>query len=163
MALHRDLTGADLHEPKGVATAGLGTTYVANGAGSGSWTNVKINQVDSVGTTVISEFIDRITVTNINETKTNYFVMGKKGVMFELRAVVNGVATVDTTVTLRKNASTPILSFLIPANAPIGTVFAGQPSPSVPFDIGDTLSVETNGSGTAIAPLNSILRFAYQY
>lgn len=37
MPAHRNLTGADLHEPKGVATASAGTVYVANGSGSGSW------------------------------------------------------------------------------------------------------------------------------
>lgn len=37
---HSTLTGAELHEPKGVATAALGTVYVANGAGSGSWNSV---------------------------------------------------------------------------------------------------------------------------
>lgn len=34
---HASLTGADLHEPKGVASTTLGNVYVANGAGSGSW------------------------------------------------------------------------------------------------------------------------------
>lgn len=35
--LHSGLTGADLHEPKGVASATNGQVYVANGAGSGVW------------------------------------------------------------------------------------------------------------------------------
>lgn len=35
---HRTLTGAELHEPKGVAAAAAGQVYVANGAGSGTWT-----------------------------------------------------------------------------------------------------------------------------
>lgn len=34
---HSTLTGADLHEPKGAASAAAGTVYIANGAGSGSW------------------------------------------------------------------------------------------------------------------------------
>lgn len=37
---HKDLTGADLHEPKGAATAASGTVYVANGSGSGAWTTL---------------------------------------------------------------------------------------------------------------------------
>lgn len=37
---HSTLTGADLHEPKGVASAASGTVYIANGAGSGSWGTV---------------------------------------------------------------------------------------------------------------------------
>lgn len=37
---HSTLTGAELHEPKGVASAPAGTVYVANGSGSGSWADV---------------------------------------------------------------------------------------------------------------------------
>jgi hypothetical protein len=38
MALeHASLTGAQLHEPKGVETADAGTVYVADGGGSGAW------------------------------------------------------------------------------------------------------------------------------
>lgn len=40
MPAHKNLTGADLHEPKGVATAAAGTVYVANGSGSGSWQTI---------------------------------------------------------------------------------------------------------------------------
>ncbi len=40
MAAHSTLTGADLHEPKGVASATSGTVYSADGAGSGSWVAV---------------------------------------------------------------------------------------------------------------------------
>jgi microcystin-dependent protein len=38
MTVHKNLTGADLHEPKGADTAASGEVYVADGAGSGSWT-----------------------------------------------------------------------------------------------------------------------------
>lgn len=34
---HSSLTGAELHEPKGISGASSNETYVANGAGSGSW------------------------------------------------------------------------------------------------------------------------------
>lgn len=37
---HASLTGAELHEPKGIGSAALGTVYVANGAGSGSWNSI---------------------------------------------------------------------------------------------------------------------------
>lgn len=40
MARHKDLTGTDLHEPKGVAAASSGQVYVANGSGSGAWATV---------------------------------------------------------------------------------------------------------------------------
>lgn len=34
---HKNLTGTNLHEPKGVASATSGQVYIADGAGSGSW------------------------------------------------------------------------------------------------------------------------------
>ncbi|WBF78161.1 hypothetical protein MEP402_gp41 [Methylophilales phage MEP402] len=37
---HKLITGADLHEPKGVASASNKTVYVANGSGSGAWSTV---------------------------------------------------------------------------------------------------------------------------
>lgn len=37
---HSTLTGADLHESKGVAAAAANTVYVANGSGSGAWTPI---------------------------------------------------------------------------------------------------------------------------
>lgn len=36
---HKNLTGAQLHEPKGVAAAPNGSVYIANGSGSGVWTD----------------------------------------------------------------------------------------------------------------------------
>lgn len=45
MPLHRDLTGAELHEPKGVESALSGTVYVANGSGSGVWSNLGSDRV----------------------------------------------------------------------------------------------------------------------
>lgn len=36
---HSTLTGSDLHEPKGVASATSGQVYISNGSGSGVWTD----------------------------------------------------------------------------------------------------------------------------
>lgn len=37
---HSDIVSSETHEPKGAAAAQAGEVYVANGAGSGSWTDV---------------------------------------------------------------------------------------------------------------------------
>lgn len=37
---HASLTGAELHEPKGIESATVKEVYVADGAGSGSWTTL---------------------------------------------------------------------------------------------------------------------------
>lgn len=38
--VHASMTGAEVHEPKGIETAHIGDVYTANGSGSGSWSNV---------------------------------------------------------------------------------------------------------------------------
>ncbi len=45
MGLHKDLSEANLHEPKLVSTATAGQVYLANGAGSGTWTLVGGNKL----------------------------------------------------------------------------------------------------------------------
>lgn len=42
---HASLTGASLHEPKGVASAAANTVYVADGAGSGAWEDISTSSV----------------------------------------------------------------------------------------------------------------------
>lgn len=46
MPLHKDLVDSDLHEPKGASSASLGTVYVSNGTGSGTWTKVASSSID---------------------------------------------------------------------------------------------------------------------
>lgn len=46
MALHKNLTGSDLHEPKGQATAAANTVYVADGAGSGTHQKITTDSLD---------------------------------------------------------------------------------------------------------------------
>lgn len=47
MALHRDLSGADLHEPKGIEGAPNGTVYVSGGDGTGSWKGLSADRVST--------------------------------------------------------------------------------------------------------------------
>ena len=56
---HAAQTGADLHEPKGVATANANETYVANGSGSGAWSNLTASIEVSIdlGSTLTRSFV----------------------------------------------------------------------------------------------------------
>lgn len=43
---HSAIPDAQLHEPKGIVSAANKTTYVANGAGSGTWRKIKESDID---------------------------------------------------------------------------------------------------------------------
>jgi len=64
---HASLTGAELHEPKGVASAGADTVYRANGSGSGTWTKLDYKTVGA-GTTVAFSHASDATYTAITAT-----------------------------------------------------------------------------------------------
>ena len=56
-SVHRNLTGADLHEPKGADSALAGMVYVSDGAGSGAWvpaSSVITNLAFSTGDTKLT-------------------------------------------------------------------------------------------------------------
>lgn len=40
MTFHKDLTGTDIHEPKGITAAAADTVYVADGLGGGTWQGI---------------------------------------------------------------------------------------------------------------------------
>lgn len=50
---HASLTGADLHEPKGVDAATTGLVYVSNGGGSGAWQQIVPS--DSISATGVNK------------------------------------------------------------------------------------------------------------
>jgi hypothetical protein len=52
---HSALTGADVHEPKGVDAASIGTLYVADGAGSGSWVVLDFSDISVAAPSTASD------------------------------------------------------------------------------------------------------------
>lgn len=46
---HADLTGSDLHEPKGIGAATSGQVYAADGAGSGTWAKLTHSNLQTTG------------------------------------------------------------------------------------------------------------------
>ena len=73
MVDHASLTGAALHEPKGIDAAAANTVYIADGAGSGSWSTLTHSNLPSgslVGfsNTQSSSLISGSTVMVIDDT-----------------------------------------------------------------------------------------------
>jgi len=68
---HDAILDPEIHEPKGVAAASSGEAYIADGAGSGAWTNVPVAQaaclqivsaVDTTGMTTAFQVINEATL-----------------------------------------------------------------------------------------------------
>lgn len=137
MALHKDLTGTDLHEPKGVASASIDTIYVANGAGSGSW--VKIDSAN----------IDTTSILNTNKFQLSVKVTDLASVSFVLVPVVqNCTLTAATSViTAAITGADAVLTFTRAGASTIGTITIDDSGSGE--GVIDTLSSPVNNTFTA--------------
>lgn len=59
--LHSTITGSENHEPKGVESAAVGTSYVATGSGSGTWTK------DKASDTTVLDAANVLVATNVED------------------------------------------------------------------------------------------------
>ena len=151
MGNHADLTGAELHESKGVAAASVSTVYVADGAGSGAWTSRTIGQkmvltlhIPDIGAAdstyllcPLAGTIDKIYVVNDQATATNPTV---------LTCAIGGVAITNGVVT-------------IAAAVAEGVGSSATPTAARTVSIGSSLSVASDGgtTGTVIGTVTFLI------
>ena len=117
---HSSLTGADLHEPKGVETANSEDVYVADGSGSGSWKGQ---------TLLLSKKL-----TDISGSFDRYIPL----------PVACRVVHITTAISAAISGSDLVLTFKNAAAASMGTVTVTQ-SGSAAGDI-DTLTPSSNNT-----------------
>lgn len=122
MPAHSALTGADLHEPKGVATATVGEVYLADGLGSGAWVNAPY---------AVSGIIN-----DVSTAASIYIPIPFAGTVVKVVTVLAGsLTTANATVTVRDAA-----------DASMGTITITQ-SGSAAGDI-DVLNPVSNNTVT---------------
>jgi hypothetical protein len=97
MAEHKDLTGAQLHEPKGVETADAGTVYVADGAGSGEWVSPIADIYNS------NTFTVGTTMTDLSSPSSVYMNIPVKSTMTRMNVLLYGAVDANTVLTIKIN------------------------------------------------------------
>lgn len=99
MPLHRDMTGDELHEPKGIETAADGTVYIADGSGSGTWED------RHSGIVSLNQYSLTEKLTDISAPSNHvYFRVPVKSELVSFSVVLDGaVATANNTLTLYIN------------------------------------------------------------
>ena len=161
MAEHSTLTGSDLHEPKGASTASVNTAYIANGAGSGAWSKVGVNSIDSSSVKGLNQ---RYIFANIADVSTASSIIvpiteacSGVSVMFMLS---NAITIANSTVTVLKNGVTNIGTQTIAfAASAKGTYFILNLSANALVS-GDFLEIATDGASTTACVMPLILKIA---
>ena len=93
MALHKDLTGAELHEPKGIETATSGQVYVSNGSGSGVWTDRNTDNL------LFNKYFLQGQITDISTANDKtFFYVPVKSEILQLSCVLTGPITTSNSI-----------------------------------------------------------------
>jgi len=143
MAHHKDLTGTDLHEPKGAASASAGTVYVADGAGSGAWTALLAAQV---ALTVV--------VTDVSTAGDFYIGAPCAGTIDKIVGVLGAaISGADSNVTFAINGVSIDGSAMVVTNSgsAAGDEYDNVPSGHNTVVAGDVIKVHTDGASTGTA------------
>lgn len=143
---HKDLTGADLHEPKGVDAASASTVYVADGAGSGTWAKIAPGSIDTTSVLNLNQeqffgaFID------IGTAGSRYQGWTRKNTVTKILVTLQtATAGADTLLTFRNHAGSSMGSITVPNGSVAGSVFLLSPVSNNTFLANERLQVDSDG------------------
>ena len=163
MPEHRDLTGAALHESKGVDSASVNTVYVANGAGSGAWSKLPAAAVDTATILNINKQYVTMTYPDIGTAGSRYLAILRTLKINKITAVPQSVpATTATVLTIRNDAGTSMGTITIPIGAVAGSQYSLSPASNNTFVANTKLQVETDG-GTPTANVEALLTIELEW
>ena len=151
---HKNITNADLHEPKDVSSASVNTVYVADGAGSGDWAQAPYLY------SLQTELAD------ISTSSSAYSVVPIAGEISAIRTVLDGAITVaDAAITFFING-TPITSSGITvaySGSAAGDRDSSTPSAANVVAAGDLITSTTNGLSTTSRGLQIVYTIKVGY
>lgn len=155
MAEHSTLTGADLHESKGVSTAGNGTVYIADGVGSGTWAKVGSGNLAS-SLPSPNRYALTVVLADVS-TASNVFVPIPLASTFisAYCTLGNAITVADSVVSFEKNGAVSFgtgLTVAFTASA-AGTTFTYTPTANQSLNAGQFIKVITDGASTTTSPL----------
>lgn len=153
MVAHSTLTGADLHEPKGAETASANTTYIANGAGSGSWRKITLNDLNTANTFVNFYTLSAV-ILDISTPSTIIVPVPFDGELSFIATALGGtITTADSVVTLTQNGLATIDTITVDfATSAEGEGAVLTTSSNNTFSQGEFIKITTDGGSTGTTP-----------
>lgn len=146
---HRNLTGAQLHEPKGVENASEGTVYVADGAGSGTW----VDPLSGLGDA--NKLYLSLNIPDISTAQSVFTVSPVTGTISKVWVVLHGAITVADAIVTAEINGVAVLGLSITCaftGSAAGSQFNDTPTSQNAVVPNDVIEIITDGgSTTAVA------------
>ena len=146
---HSTLTDPYLHEPKGVATASSGDVYVADGAGSGSWTAKE---------TLIELSLEGY-LEDVSSVETVYVPIPFAGTISKVLTVLEAsISSANSTVTVKNSAGSSMGTLTIAhSGSAAGDVDTLSPTSNNVVTADSFITVESDGASTNSAKLRFVV------
>jgi len=160
---HADLTGADLHEPKGADSAAADTLYAANGTGSGAWRKVTSASIDTSSIKNINKFFLTSSLANISSASSIYVPVPVDATLTKVTTVLQGViATANATLTVANYALSTIGTITVAySGSAAGDVDTLNAVSNNTFLAGTWVKITTNAASTNAVEVKIVLEFTY--
>lgn len=161
MTAHSSLTGADLHEPKGAATAATHTVYVADGSGSGAWVKIDADNIDTTSIKNSNKVIMNVTIPDVSAADVLLVPVPFAATLTRVSGTLSAaIATADTTLTLTNNGSAAIGTFTVAfSGSAEGDFYQLTPSSNNTFVANTYLKIVCDGASTNTARFTMTLEF----
>jgi hypothetical protein len=160
---HSTLTGADLHEPKGVGSASTNTVYVANGSGSGTWQKIAANQINTTSINNLNKIVITTTFDDISTAHSHWVTAPIAGNIEKIYSVLHqSIATGDTTLTFKiggVNVTNGVITITQSGSA-AGDIDSATPTGANTVTAGQAIEIASDGgtnTSNAIVTLTIVL------
>jgi hypothetical protein len=163
MVAHRDLTGADLHEPKGAETASLGAVYVANGSGSGTWRKLTTAELDTQSIKNVNKEVVALTMRDVGTASVLLLPLPFAATVTRITAVLHGaISGADGVLSFTNNGSASLGTMtLLHASSGEGTAFSLTPATNAAFTAGTYLKIANDGAATGTVDATLLIELTY--
>ena len=148
MALHKNMTGADVHEPKGAESAVAGTVYVSSGSGTGTW------QDRYSGVYALNKYFLTLPMADISNPSSVFFHVPVKSEMVSLSAVLTAAITLaNSIVSIYINGVLFADTLTVPfAGSTIGTLASLNAATASTIAANSVIEIRSDGGSSTVVP-----------
>jgi len=151
---HKDITDAYIHEPKGVAAATQDKVYVSDGAASGSWQKITVDQLDATSIKNTNLMVLSFDIADLDVATSYYIVSPYAGDILKIYSVIDqAIATADTVITAKiaTVAVTDGVLTIAYSGSAAGDVDSATPSAAKTVTAGQAIEFACGGQTTTAA------------
>ena len=147
---HASLTGSDLHETKGAASASADTVHKADGSGATSWSKVTSANVDTSSIFNTNKFKLTAALPDISTASSVYLVIPVAGTITKAWGCLQGaISGSDSVVTFYNHAGSSMGTMTVAqSGSAAGDVDSVTPASNNTFTAGQVLRITTDGAST---------------